>query len=213
MRLVFDIVDPRQKDPNRGHRRCEGDPGLDVQALSPRGRKSELSGALLHVGDQRRLADPGVSGNQYDLRLSLAGERESVVQLAALRLTTNDLNSCSSDHGALLRPIVLHRHRAVTPPRIRKRPARRNSAMLRLQLRRVGRRTGRSLLVLGECGSGLLGRLRHAMRFSGWWAPNGPHLSCLPQRASQRFGKAETGEHEGRPLPLLQHLPRRSVRQ
>ena len=74
MRLVFDIVDPRQKDPNRGHRGCQRDPGLDVQALSPSGRKTKLSGPLLHVGDQRRLADPGVPGNQHDLRLSLAGE-------------------------------------------------------------------------------------------------------------------------------------------
>ena len=130
MRLVFDIVDPRQKDPNRGHRGCQRDLGLDVQALSPSGRKTKLSGALLHVGDQRRLADPGVPGNQHDLRLSLAGEPEGVVQLAALGLTTNDLNACSSDHGALPRPIVLHRHRAVTPPCIGERPAKRNAEML-----------------------------------------------------------------------------------
>ena len=125
MRPVFDIVDARQKDPNRGHRRCQGDLGLDVQALPPHGRKTELRGPLLDVGDQRRLADPGVPGNQHDLRLSLAGELKSVVQQAALGLTTNDLNACSSDHGALPRPIVLHRHRAVTPPRIGQRPAKR----------------------------------------------------------------------------------------
>ena len=45
VRPVPVIVDSRQKDPNRGHRRCQGDLGPDVQALPPRGRKTELSRA------------------------------------------------------------------------------------------------------------------------------------------------------------------------
>src|SRR5690242_14462941 len=112
----FDTVDPREQIPNRRHRRRQRNIGLDVEALSARGDESELAGMLLQVGDQRRLADAGVPGNQDHLGPALTSERHGFMDLADLGLTANDLNGCTSAHEPLPRPIVFYRHPAVTTP-------------------------------------------------------------------------------------------------
>ncbi len=57
------VLDPAEEHGQRLDHRSERDPGLDVETVAHRDRAPEPLGAMCQVGDQSRLADPGITAD------------------------------------------------------------------------------------------------------------------------------------------------------
>ena len=74
--------------------------------MARRRLEPQVAGATFELGDQRGLADARVAADQGDLRLTLRGEREGVVQLGALGVAADQSHAVVSAHHVLPRTIL-----------------------------------------------------------------------------------------------------------